>query len=386
MATTRRRDKDPVKVTGEPGKWRIQYYDSGVVGIGRRINERNNVATVLEIEHRAEEIRSLLRVGGGRIPRNDDLFGEVCREYIAQVGPAMKPGTRKNYRRDINSYILPVLKAAPVRELQAAHYALVLDGVVSRGLSRATLDGAIRTLGAIQSWAQLRRWMPATAFGTPGERKELRRQARSRLPRKARIDISHVPPADEVERFAVAMQGVYARGGLLVRFLAATGLRFNEALGLTVDDLDAAAGLVRVRRQAAGAWPATAPPKTGVRDAYIWASHRHLLDEVIENADEDGWLFPPDRVATVRGQWWGNRLSERMTAVRRELGWPDHGWVTHSLRHHWVTISLAPRPTGKGLPLDLISRNIGHADSAITLRVYSGASGEAGDLMAALSG
>ena len=129
---TKRRDDDPVKVTGQPGAWLIQYYASGVVGIGNRIKERNRAETRLEADQRAEEIRSTLRAGAGRVPRQDDLFGEVCREYVQVVGPTLKAGTLKAYRRDLNAYILPVLRAVPVRELGVAHFALVVDRIVGR--------------------------------------------------------------------------------------------------------------------------------------------------------------------------------------------------------------------------------------------------------------
>ena len=230
--------------------------------------------------------------------------------------------------------------------------------------------------------------MPASAFGSAAERREVLRGARGRLPEKHKITIAMCPTSVDVDAFAAGLEVVYPdRGAVLVQLMAATGLRLGEALGLRPEDCDVTTGAVRVQRQAdrLQPWPAMSTPKTGGRTCFVWASHRNVLEEAA--AVDSEWLFPPDiEQFGTRGLWWTNRLTDRMTKVRHELGWPDRGFNTHSLRHHFATYSLAPRPTGKQLPVSLVAQMLGHRSSAVTLTVYDNSTGDAGDLMAQLSG
>jgi integrase len=155
-----------------------------------------------------------------------------------------------------------------------------------------------------------------------------------------------------------------------------SGLRISELLGLVWDDIDFAAGVIRVRAQLSRAHrgvPARrVAPKTpaAIRDVPLVPQLAELLREHRRgsafNAGSD-WIF-----ATGRGTPLGHRNVERRALRRaaKTAGLDGGGWPPlrfHDLRHTFTS----------HLILDLrldpaqVSRILGHARVTITLDVYT---------------
>jgi integrase len=389
---TKRRDDDPVKVTGPSsrGYYRITYWPTGVPGIGTR-QERSGGRDRVAAEELAAEIRAHIVGGaGGDAPRFDATFGEVAQLWVDAHRDTWTDGTLKGYRRDLNCYILPALTAVPVRSLGVPHLAAVCDAVTGAGLSKHTLNGAIRTLSSLTSWAQLRHHLPAGAFGDPVQQSAVKAAARRRYrDSDDKISVDQVPSHDDVAELAAEMQTRYERGSALVYLLAGTGLRYGEALGLRGTDIDLDAGTIAVDRQMLSTrpFPATGPPKGGrPRVALPWDSHiEHWAAAAADAGDE--FVFAPDIAQFgTRGLWWHLRLAERFTAGRRQLGWHTRGWGTHWLRHHYISWSLAPVTAGGyGIPAPVVSAAVGHKDAAQTLGTYNQSTGDAAATVRALT-
>jgi integrase len=368
-------------------RWRVWYWDGGATGLGKR---RTETATSQEhARDRVEEIGRQLAVAIGKVPPADLTLGEVAREFIASLGDSVTEGTKKTYRSDLNCYVLGAgLSAVPAKDVSSRHLAIVVDHLSERGLSVSTLTGAVRTVNALTKWGRPRGYFSDQAWGSREQRDEVLKPVRRKLrKRREQIQWDDVPACTDVEAFAEELESRYpGHGRNFVLVMAGSGLRVSEALGLRVEDIDIERCAIRVERQAdrLQAWPAMVPPKDDeARTTYMWNHLRRVLVAMVDNADADGWIFPPDvEQFGTRGLWWTNRLTERTTEARRAAGWTAKGWDNKWCRHHYASFSLANPPWGWGIPIAVVSEALGHASQSTTLDHYSQKTGDAAAIFA----
>ena len=180
----------------------------------------------------------------------------------------------------------------------------------------------------------------------------------------------------------------------LWRFLAMTGCRRGEALGLTWRDLDIENGRVAIVRALVpidGRLVETEPKtKRGRRLIALDAETVAVLREqaAIQLSEQqalgDGWIDSA-RVFTAEN---GAQLHpERISALFRRLvaaaALPPI--PLHGLRHTYASLALA-----KGVNPAIVSRRLGHATVAFTLDIYSHVlpqvDAEAAEFIAAFAG
>mgnify|MGYP003341082141 CR=1 FL=1 len=188
---------------------------------------------------------------------------------------------------------------------------------------------------------------------------------------KARLGNARAQAGSDADAYAKAFEVEYAdRGAAAARVNAGTGLRPCELLGLRVEDVDFARGVLRVERELARTedWPAVAPPKDfEVREVHFWEHVRPDLELLVELA-VDGWLLPP----TTTGQRKWLSSWDRLSRLAREAcGWPAE-FTQYSLRHHFATYSLASvEDGGYAFSLATVSAWLGHASTHHTNETYN---------------
>jgi integrase len=157
----------------------------------------------------------------------------------------------------------------------------------------------------------------------------------------------------------------------LVLMLAATGIRFGEAVGLTVRDLDLArlhngthAPLVHIRRTVSpvnGRLVEGLPKSGKVRKVAVPPYLAAELGRLVEGRK------PDDRVFTSpRGQVLRERTFTRFHWRPAVESIGCKGLVPHELRHTAATEMLR-----RGIPITAVANQLGHASPEITARVYS---------------
>ena len=161
----------------------------------------------------------------------------------------------------------------------------------------------------------------------------------------------------------------------LWRFLAMTGCRRGEALGLTWRDLDTENGRVAIRRALVpinGRVCETEPKtKRGRRlialDTETVAVLRQQAARQLaeQQALGDGWL-DSGRVFTAENgaQLHPERISALFARLARAAALPPI--PLHGLRHTYASLALA-----KGVNAAIVPRRLGHATVAFTLDIYS---------------
>jgi integrase len=153
----------------------------------------------------------------------------------------------------------------------------------------------------------------------------------------------------------------------LFAFLAYTGLRIGEALGLTWADIDFDAELIRVHRQLSRQ-RTHRPLKTaaGRREVVLAPAVAKLLRE--------RWLASPYKTredfvfCNTLGRGLDYRdVGEAFRGAVKRAGISAAGRLSlHSLRHAFASLLIA-----KGLNVVFVSRQLGHANPTVTLGTYA---------------
>lgn len=171
--------------------------------------------------------------------------------------------------------------------------------------------------------------------------------------------------ADSVDSLGKGMyRGERKNYGLLVKVLAYCGLRWGEASGLRVQDIDFARGRLEVQHtivEVDGVQLDSQPKDYEARSIPVPASILAELKSHVEGKEGGSPAF-----AAARGGWLRGRVFRR--------GWLDDaasmigqdGLTPHELRHTAASLALSA-----GANVKAVQRMLGHASAAVTLDVYS---------------
>jgi len=188
--------------------------------------------------------------------------------------------------------------------------------------------------------------------------------------------------SDEVRAVIAAAAEVHEMAPLAFRLGAEMGARRGELAALRWDkfagDKVVVDGQIIVSTDADGVRAARfKPTKTGSRRVVTLSP---ALLAMVEEArakygDVTTWLFTPDAEPPNpdRIGWWWRRS--------RELAGIDRHWRLHDLRHWSATEAIA-----SGQDVRTVANRLGHADPAMTLRVYAHAVGAADEALAQVLG
>lgn len=179
--------------------------------------------------------------------------------------------------------------------------------------------------------------------------------------RKPRVYLTH----SQVEMLAVEASG----HGTLVRFLAFTGLRWGEAVGLRVNNVDLNRRRIRVAENAVyvgGKIVVGTPKSHAVRSVAFPPSLSVPLEIQCAGKAPEMLLFGDGinhlRPSTIRNGWL-TRAVER--CQQRDETFPR---VTiHDLRHTAASLAISA-----GANIKVIQKMLGHASAAMTLDAYAG--------------
>jgi integrase len=262
-------------------------------------------------------------------------------------GDRFKPSTIRGYDAVLRRFVLPDLGAARLSEIGRADVQALADRLLGKGLDPSTIRNALMPLRAIYRRAVSRGEVavnPTTGLELPAVRG---RRDRIASPTEAAALLAALPEGDR----ALWATAFYA------------GLRRGELMALTWDDVDLAAGLIRVER----AWDAkervTVEPKSraGRRQVPIPADLRDpLVEHKLATGRRNGDLvfgrtpeIPFDASAVAdraRAAWWREGLD------RIKL---------QEARHTYASLMIAA-----GVNFKALSTYMGHASVTITLDRY----------------
>lgn len=182
------------------------------------------------------------------------------------------------------------------------------------------------------------------------------------LPRKKRGEHRYLTH-DEVSRLAIAA----GDKGTLILLLAYTGLRWGEATGLRVRDLDMLRRRISVTVNAVevGSEIIVGTPKSHKRRTVAFPQLlTGPLAEACEAKKRDDLLFMTAEGGHVRRS--RSETGWFPSAVRRAKLIDSGGLTPHGLRHTAASLAVS-----SGANVKVVQRMLGHASAAMTLDVYA---------------
>jgi integrase len=360
--------KSPRRVRVERGIYR---QTNGNYAVCARHAGRLHFRTVghdIEAARRARE-ELVTALASGQLPasprlRFDTVTGWWLERFEAKVAAGERhPRTLEAHRYHLEHNLLPRFASRRIAALGVEDVAALITELRGDGRSAKSTANALGTLQGILRFARRRGWVLADPVEL------LEPEERPRHPRRHQ----RVLGRPEIERLLDACP---PGGRLLVTTALYSGLRISELLGLIWEDIDFAAGLIRVRAQLSRAHrgePARrVAPKTpaSVREVPLVEQLSHQL---AAHKQASPFTAPGDWVfATSRGTPYGHRnvarrvLTRAADAARLDSdGWPPLRF--HDLRHTFASHLIVDL----GLDVAQVSRILGHARITITLDTYT---------------
>lgn len=334
------------------GKWRARYRDATGKEHARhldcKIDATRWLASVEMSVARGEWVDPAL----ARIK-----FGEWASAWLAnQV--QLKPSTRERYDVALRCQVLPTWANVPLAAITHAEVANWVQRLVASGLAPGSVHYAHRVFSLALDHAVR-------------DSRIARNQAEGvRLPRIVREDLVFLDH-DQVEQLVAAC----GRYGLLVRFLAYTGLRWGEASALQVGRLDVFRRRVHVVSAFAevrGKLVEGTPKNHQVRWVPV---PRFLIEDLTRHIAGRGLeqlVFTSPTGAPLRNTNFRGRV---FLPATKACGL--EGLTPHDVRHTAASLAIAA-----GANVKAVHRMLGHASAAMTLDVYAGLFGDDLDAVA----
>lgn len=355
---------------GQGRRWRCRWYAAGADGVKHQKSKA--FLKYGEAESFAAAMEDDVRRGRYADPSDSErLFNSVGELWIKTKVDA-KASTVNRYKDELRCYVYPKWGGCSLREITSQNMA---DWVVQliEGTYPAELPNNRKPIPlSARSIRNIVKVVTAGALGYAVEQHWIAENVARHVktPKIVNKDDDMVfLTIEEVEGLAdVAAMIGSAVDGALIRFLAYTGCRINEALALQVRDMKLDDGKARISR----AWsednarrmkldtPKSGKARTIGLPAFIVPTLRAMIDG---HADTD-FVFRPKRGEHILDHNWRTRVWYPSVKGAGMDGIP--GLRIHSLRHTYASIAIA-----NGADVKTLQSQLGHASATETLNTYS---------------
>jgi len=354
--------------------WRVKF-DLGADPVtGRRLTR---FVTVRGTRRQAlAELTKLLRSAdtGEYVDPANTTVAEFLERWLRDWAAVnVSPSTLQRYAGIVRMQLIPHLGEIKIQKLQADRVAEVYATLLREGRCKKTEDAPIAGLSP-RTVSHIHRVLHLA----------LRIAAKWKLIALNVADSVDKPKADDKEVEIIqadALPGLLEalRGKMLYTVAVTalgTGARRGELLALRRQDIDLAAGTMKIERtleqtKVGGLRFKSPKSKRGKRTIKLPADVITVLRERLKEQQEQ-WLalgrgrVPPD--ALIFATWDGsprspNALSKDWAEAMSKLGLP---YTLHALRHTHASALIAG-----GMDVETLSRRLGHAKTSITLNTYS---------------
>jgi integrase len=317
---------------------------------------------------RTDALRALSR-GEIRATKSKTI-GEAWADWYAgaksgaitnRSGDPYKPSALRSYEQAMRLRVLPALRRVRLADVRRPDLQEFVIGLIADGISPSTIQVTLLPLRAVFRRALSLGELginPCSGLETPAVRG---RRERFASPAEAAALIAAIPSRDR-PIWATAMYG---------------GLRRGELRALRAEDVDLAAGVIRIER----GWDPyegeiKLKSRAGRRKVPISEALRPFLVKQLAatGRTETDRLFG----STAARPFAGEKLSERADEAWKSAGL--NRITLHECRHTFASLMIAAGVNAKAL-----STFMGHANISITLDRYGhlmpGSEGEAADLL-----
>ncbi len=311
-------------------------------GTVARLKRKVRLGTLTELPTKQAAVKELqkhMAINGK--PKTGMTLSELAARWQSAVVPTLKRSTANVYTHSLRSRILPTLGKAAVAEIGRYEIETFL-AAKGKMYAKNTLRELRSSLSAVLGWAVACGWLDKNhCHGV-------------KLPHGTGRKITrNVLTAEQVSAIAQRLEEPYST---LVLFLAVTGLRIGEAVGIQWDDFDGE--VLTVRRRIYEGVADTLKTQKSKRSLPIPSP---LLRRLKAFNSRSEWVFGSGKGTPINP---GNALRRHVQPVARELGTKLSGW--HDFRH-----TLATGLIQSGVSPKAVSEILGHASVGITLNTYT---------------
>jgi integrase len=362
MMARRSRGDGSVYYDTARGCW-VGAIDLGHDQTGRRVRRKVSAATKTECRDKLDELRKEYR-RTGTVARRDTTVEQVVADWLANPPPEVRSPISRQCHADAGARIVRMIGAVKVVTLSPAQVERLLTGMVRDGYATATIamtrSVLVRAIRRAQRDGLVARNVADLVPCPRGTRRESRSMSVAQVEQLLRAELS-------------PWWRAYLYTGIMC------GLRPGELLGLRWEDVDTAAGVIRVRKSAKIHHDGTRA-RVVVEDLKTERSRRTLVlpaavASMLAALRKDqaaarlklGPAYADHGLVFTRADgtpcWPGTvRAHFKQVCLRAGL---DGDWHPHEQRHSFVSILSAA-----GVDIDQIADAAGHINSNITKAVY----------------
>jgi len=336
---------------------------------GRRRRPKVSAPTKTECKDKLDELRAEKRKTG-TVGRRDITVEHVVRDLLANPPAEWKSPSTFQVNTDLCERIIAGLGKTRLAKLAPGDVERFLYGMAREGMSARSIGGAkgllVRAIRKAERDEKIGRNVAQLAETPQGTRKE-----------------SSAMTLEQIRALFASGLTLWWRGYLMTGILC--GLRPGELAGLTWDDVDFAAGVLRVRhslKEIPVKDPAPGQSKTTLRlEALKTDRSRRTLQLPVRVADALRALRAAQAADRLRlGQHYGDmnlvfgsaagqprRRQDIARGFKRVCAKAGLGsdWHPHEQRHTFVSVL-----SDAGVDIELIADAAGHINSTITREVY----------------
>lgn len=309
---------------------------------------------------RADQLRGdFIDPRGGKILLNDWIDS-----YWPSYESTLKPSARRSEESRVRIHIRPLLGTLPLAQIGDLTVQQFVHDIGAgipdpqcegKWLRRPLSPKSVRNVHAI-----LHKLLQAAVSQ---RYLRLNPSAGSAMPPRVHKEMRFLT-APEIGRLLAACSGEYERWRPFVLLMLATGLRYGEATGLRVGDVDVLAGsltVLRTRHEVDGGAYLFTEPKTS-------SSRRTVMFPREVAAELAGMVTAKDRGDSLftmdDGTPMTRNFRQRIWLRIRERAGVD-GLRLHDLRHTHAAVLISA-----GTPLTAVQRRLGHSSIRVTSDLY----------------
>lgn len=286
-------------------------------------------------------------------------YGE--RVFMPVKSVTCSENTRASFHRMLKLYIYPVIGALKMPDVSSADINALLLDFQSNGRAHSTCVKLYTILNLLFKMAYMDDFIPRNPMD------KVQRPKARKEEYNASADVESFT-VDEVRHILACLENEPLKWRVYIRLMADTGIRRGEACALTWQNVDFEAETITISQslnytKEAGVFVGT--PKSGKTrtvnvDSYVMQLLRQLRQEQANTAispyifTQNGTAAPMHPQSPTR---YMQKFGERYGVKHMH---------PHKLRHTFASIAIT-----NGADVSSVSEILGHADSAVTLRVYA---------------
>jgi integrase len=381
MAFERVQVEKGIRLVGED-RWEVQVHIGRDPSTGK-LRQVSRTTRKGITDARRLRARLITEVAQGKHGGTSGTFGSLLIDWLAQIeSDGRSPKTLHEYRQKIDSRIVPSLGAIPLDKLDAHDLDAFYGSQRNSGLSAATIMHMHRIISAALATAERWGWVP----------RNVAKLARPPIVQKKAMT---VPPPERVraliDKTAASRSPEWAT---MITMAALSGLRRGELCGLQWGDIDWDESALTVSRsiwQTKALWGEKDPKSHQVRRLVLgdhamavlagrWQRVSSAADLADVAISDHAYVFSPvidgstpmmPNAVTKAFTQYCRRMEAPAAKIARAAGreltdaerWP---YRFHDLRHYTATELFRAGHNPR-----TVADRLGHADAAMTLRVYT---------------